>query len=69
MTKNKVWFVTGASQGLGLALVKKLLTQGFKVAATSRSIAVLEKEVAKKCQFFTAPNGLIQRRKYKRMFN
>lgn len=52
MTKNKVWFVTGASQGLGLALVKKLLTQGFKVAATSRSIAVLEKEVAKKMSIF-----------------
>jgi NAD(P)-dependent dehydrogenase (short-subunit alcohol dehydrogenase family) len=36
MTKNNVWFVTGASKGLGLALVKKLLAQGFSVAATSR---------------------------------
>lgn len=34
--KNKVWLVTGASKGLGLALVKKLLAEGFQVAATSR---------------------------------
>jgi NAD(P)-dependent dehydrogenase (short-subunit alcohol dehydrogenase family) len=34
--KNKVWLVTGASKGLGLALVKKLLLEGFYVAATSR---------------------------------
>ena len=34
---NKVWFVTGASKGLGLALVKKLLAQGYRVAATSRN--------------------------------
>ncbi|CAM3777028.1 SDR family oxidoreductase [Mucilaginibacter galii] len=36
-TQDKVWFVTGASKGLGLSLVKKLLAQGFKVAATSRN--------------------------------
>jgi NAD(P)-dependent dehydrogenase (short-subunit alcohol dehydrogenase family) len=36
MTQNNVWFVTGASKGLGLALVEKLLAQGFSVAATSR---------------------------------
>ena len=34
---NKVWFITGASKGLGLALVKKLLAQGYRVAATSRN--------------------------------
>lgn len=34
--KNKVWFVTGASKGLGLSLVKKLLNAGYRVAATSR---------------------------------
>ena len=33
---KKVWFITGASQGLGLALTKELLTQGYRVAATSR---------------------------------
>lgn len=35
--KNKVWYVTGASKGLGLELVKKLLSEGFQVAATSRN--------------------------------
>jgi NAD(P)-dependent dehydrogenase (short-subunit alcohol dehydrogenase family) len=35
--QQKVWFVTGASKGLGLTLVKKLLAQGYKIAATSRS--------------------------------
>lgn len=43
--KNKVWFVTGASKGLGLALVKKLLSSGYKVAATSRNVNDLKKAV------------------------
>lgn len=43
--KNKVWFVTGASRGLGLSIVKKLLQQGYRVAATSRNINDLEKAV------------------------
>ena len=42
---NKVWYVTGASKGLGLALVKKLLQNGYKVAATSRNIEELKKAV------------------------
>ncbi|MBO9586739.1 MAG: SDR family NAD(P)-dependent oxidoreductase [Flavobacterium sp.] len=37
MGNNKVWFITGASKGLGLELAKKLLAEGFKVAATSRN--------------------------------
>lgn len=44
-TKNKVWFVTGASKGMGLALVKLLLRKGHKVAATSRNAAELEAKV------------------------
>ncbi len=36
MNTPKVWYVTGASQGLGLALAKKLLEKGYRVAATSR---------------------------------
>ena len=36
MENKKVWYVTGASKGLGLALVKVLLEQGYRVAATSR---------------------------------
>jgi NAD(P)-dependent dehydrogenase (short-subunit alcohol dehydrogenase family) len=43
--KSKVWYVTGASQGLGLSLVKKLLAKGYRVAATSRKAAELQKAV------------------------
>jgi NAD(P)-dependent dehydrogenase (short-subunit alcohol dehydrogenase family) len=45
MSDQKVWFVTGASKGLGLTLVKRLLKEGYKVAATSRSIDDLNKAV------------------------
>ncbi|XZF15698.1 SDR family NAD(P)-dependent oxidoreductase [Chitinophagaceae bacterium MMS25-I14] len=41
MNTSKVWYVTGASQGLGLALVKKLLDNGYRVAATSRDAHAL----------------------------
>jgi NAD(P)-dependent dehydrogenase (short-subunit alcohol dehydrogenase family) len=37
MESKKVWFVTGASKGLGLTLVKQLLDLGYHVAATSRT--------------------------------
>lgn len=33
---KQVWFVTGASKGLGLTLAKTLLHKGYRVAATSR---------------------------------
>jgi NAD(P)-dependent dehydrogenase (short-subunit alcohol dehydrogenase family) len=45
MNTSKVWYVTGASQGLGLTLVKKLLDAGYKVAATSRDAHALSQEV------------------------
>ncbi|MBP1223537.1 SDR family NAD(P)-dependent oxidoreductase [Flavobacterium sp. 1355] len=45
METKKVWFVTGASKGLGLILVQKLLANGYRVAATSRDINALTKEV------------------------
>lgn len=45
MEHQKVWFVTGASKGLGLTLVKKLLSIGNGVAATSRSLTDLQKAV------------------------
>ncbi|PSL28860.1 SDR family NAD(P)-dependent oxidoreductase [Chitinophaga ginsengisoli] len=41
MSDKKVWFVTGASKGLGLSLVKQLLATGQLVAATSRKKADL----------------------------
>ena len=45
MSNLKVWYVTGASQGLGLILVKKLLENGYRVAATSRDAHVLSQSV------------------------
>jgi len=41
METKKVWFVTGASKGLGFELVKKLLSEGYRVAATSRTVGSL----------------------------
>ena len=38
MGLKKVWFITGASKGLGLSLVKQLLKAGQSVAATSRNL-------------------------------
>jgi len=38
MGLKKVWFVTGASKGLGLSLVNQLLKAGQCVAATSRNV-------------------------------
>ncbi len=45
MNSSKVWYVTGASQGLGLNLVKKLLHNGYLVAATSRNAQTLKDAV------------------------
>ncbi|RRA90329.1 SDR family NAD(P)-dependent oxidoreductase [Paenimyroides viscosum] len=45
MDVKKVWFVTGASKGLGLTLVKKLLKEGFCVVATTRNPELLTEEV------------------------
>lgn len=42
---KKVWFITGASKGLGLSLVNQLLKAGQYVAATSRNIDELKKAV------------------------
>lgn len=55
MTNNenkKVWFVTGASKGLGLILTKKLLQEGKRVAATSRDLQALIKAVDNKSDNF-----------------
>jgi short-subunit dehydrogenase len=45
MNNSKVWYITGASQGLGLILVKKLLDNGYRVAATSRDAHTLGQAV------------------------
>lgn len=51
MSTKKVWYVTGASNGLGLALVKKLLSEGHKVAATSRDTKSLTSKVGQAKDF------------------
>lgn len=50
--QQKVWFITGASKGLGLELVKQLLALGHKVAATSRNAALLKEAVNTESGFF-----------------
>jgi len=52
LENKKVWFVTGASKGLGLTLTKKLLDEGFRVAATSRSAEALVEAVGGKLDDF-----------------
>lgn len=51
MEAKKVWFVTGASKGLGLTLVKELLANNYKVAATSRSKKALIEAVGEDTNF------------------
>ncbi|GAB3768674.1 SDR family NAD(P)-dependent oxidoreductase [Spirosoma horti] len=45
MDNQSVWFITGASKGLGLELVSQLVRQGHRVAATSRQVAELRRVV------------------------
>lgn len=45
MENKKVWLVTGASKGLGLTLVNKLIATGYKVAATTRDLNALKEAV------------------------
>jgi NAD(P)-dependent dehydrogenase (short-subunit alcohol dehydrogenase family) len=42
---NKVWFVTGASSGLGAAVVRAALAAGDRVVATARNIEKLRSAV------------------------
>jgi NAD(P)-dependent dehydrogenase (short-subunit alcohol dehydrogenase family) len=44
-TQTKTWFITGASQGIGLILVKQLLKQGCNVAATARNLQALKSAI------------------------
>lgn len=55
MHKEKVWYITGASKGLGIALVKKLLIKGQKVAATTRDLEALKKEISEKFSHLFLP--------------
>jgi NAD(P)-dependent dehydrogenase (short-subunit alcohol dehydrogenase family) len=50
--KKNVWFITGASKGLGLSLTKKLIEDGYHVAATSRNIKELREAVDATPEYF-----------------
>lgn len=45
MSNQKVWFITGASKGIGLQLTQLLLSKGDKVAATSRSVNSFKSQI------------------------
>jgi len=59
MAETKVWFITGASKGFGLILVKKLLEQGCNVAATSRNIEDLKDAVGQHDRFLPLQVNLL----------
>lgn len=42
---EKIWFITGASNGLGLTLTKRLIQEGHKVAGTSGDLDELKRAV------------------------
>ncbi|PRD57021.1 SDR family NAD(P)-dependent oxidoreductase [Sphingobacterium gobiense] len=52
METKKVWLVTGASKGLGLTLVKKLLQHNYCVVATTRSAKSLIEEIGNTSEVF-----------------
>ena len=55
MTQNsnpQIWYITGASGGLGFALAKYLLEKGDKVAGTSRSLKNIESKFGKESEHF-----------------
>jgi short-subunit dehydrogenase len=43
--QRNTWFITGASQGIGLILTKKLLDGGYNVVATARDLKKLKDAV------------------------
>ncbi|TVZ26761.1 NADP-dependent 3-hydroxy acid dehydrogenase YdfG [Gillisia sp. Hel_I_86] len=46
MSTQKVWFITGASKGMGLEITKAVLNNGGKVIATSRNTETLLEKIA-----------------------
>ncbi|BDU26141.1 SDR family NAD(P)-dependent oxidoreductase [Flavobacterium sp. GSB-24] len=52
MSTQKVWFITGASKGMGLETVNAVLKNGGKVAATSRNIQELIDNIGNQTENF-----------------
>lgn len=44
-TSQKVWFITGGNKGIGAAIVKEALAQGYNVVAASRKTEEAEKNL------------------------
>ena len=45
MTDHKVWFITGAGRGMGVAFAKTALGAGHSVVATGRNIETVRKVI------------------------
>ena len=45
MKESKVWFITGASSGIGLEIAKSALTADYKVVATGRNTEKVSKAI------------------------
>lgn len=58
-TNQKTWFITDASKGFGLELVRQLLAKGENVAATTRSKSELEKLVPANDNFLPLEMNLL----------
>ncbi|MTH16604.1 SDR family NAD(P)-dependent oxidoreductase [Flavobacterium sp. LC2016-01] len=52
MSTQKVWFITGASKGIGLETVNAVLKNGDKVAATSRNLKELTAHIGNQTENF-----------------
>lgn len=66
MSTKKIWFVTGASKGMGLTLVKMLLARGYNVAATSRTVQDLRRAVGENDHFLPLQMNLSDENDVKR---
>ncbi|MNC75906.1 short chain dehydrogenase [compost metagenome] len=42
LTNGQVWFITGANKGIGAAIAKEALDQGYRVVATGRKTEGME---------------------------
>ncbi|GAA4154251.1 oxidoreductase [Chryseobacterium ginsenosidimutans] len=47
MKNNKIWLITGASQGIGFAAIRYLLSKNQTIIATTRNVDAFDKEVIK----------------------